>query len=108
MARSTAKRRVNKAQFVRSLPAAMPAKDVVTKAAAAGIKVSEKYVYNTRSSARGKGSPEKRRVSVRVASVAGGGTDTRFRKLVLSLGLERANALMAEVERTLHALIAAG
>jgi len=102
---SRAKKRVNKAQFVRSLPTGMPAKEVVTKAAAAGIKISEKYVYNTRSSARGKGAV-KTVGAPAAARVSGGGSEASFRKLVLSLGLERANALMAEVERTLDALIA--
>ena len=112
MARSRASKKVNKAKFVRSLPVRMPAKDVVAKATAAGIKISEKYVYNTRSAARNKSAGKKRgpgrppSPSAPKRASAPAGLESSFRKLVLSLGLDRANALMNEVEHRLQALIA--
>jgi hypothetical protein len=53
---------VNKSKFVRSLPRAMPAKEVVAKAKAAGIVITDKYVstirYNAKVSARKKAGPK--------------------------------------------------
>lgn len=46
------KKDASKAEFVRSLPEAMPAKQVVEKAKEAGLKVSTAYVYVIRSQAR--------------------------------------------------------
>ena len=43
----------SKADFVRSLPASTPAKKVIAKAKAAGLSVSETYVYALRRSAKG-------------------------------------------------------
>jgi len=50
------KAEMTKADFVRSLPAATPAKDVVAKAKEAKISLTEDYVYKTRSlDKKGKG-----------------------------------------------------
>lgn len=53
-----AKKTQNKSAFVRSLPSTMPIKDVVAKAKAAGLTLTEKYVstirYNAKVSARKK------------------------------------------------------
>jgi hypothetical protein len=46
------KKDASKAEFVRSLPATMPAKEVVEKAKEAGHKLSVAYVYVIRSQAR--------------------------------------------------------
>jgi len=43
----------SKADFVRSLPSSTPAKKVIAKAKAAGLSVSETYVYALRRSAKG-------------------------------------------------------
>jgi hypothetical protein len=48
------KKKPSKAAFVRSLPATTPAKEVVAKAKAAGIKLSEPYVYNVRATSKAK------------------------------------------------------
>lgn len=57
--KSSPNKTVNKSKFVRSLPRAMPAKEVVAKAKAAGITLTDKYVstirYNAKVSARKKG-----------------------------------------------------
>ena len=46
-----AKKKINKTQFVKALPKAMSAKDVVRKAKESGITISEAYVYTIRSAA---------------------------------------------------------
>lgn len=46
------KKDASKAEFVRALPATMPAKQVVEKAKEAGLKLSPAYVYVIRSQAR--------------------------------------------------------
>jgi hypothetical protein len=46
------KKDASKAEFVRALPVAMPAKEVVEKAKEAGHKLSVAYVYVIRSQAR--------------------------------------------------------
>ena len=43
---------VNKTAFVKNLPQTMPAKDVVAKAKAAGITLTEMYVYSIRSKSK--------------------------------------------------------
>lgn len=51
----------SKAAFIRSLPAAMPVKDVVAKAKEAGLKIADTYVYWARSAAK-KGSAKRKSV----------------------------------------------
>ena len=69
----------NKAEFIRSLPKDMPAKEVVAKAKLRGTQLTESYVYNTRGLAKlGKGGAKRVRVPsnpshVLVATVGGGG-----------------------------------
>jgi len=48
----TGKRDVNRAALIRALPAGMPAKTVIGKLAAKGVKVTESYVYNVRGTAK--------------------------------------------------------
>jgi hypothetical protein len=55
LARMTAKKTakpVNKTAFVKHLPKTMPAKEVVAKAKAAGITLTEMYVYSIRSKSK--------------------------------------------------------
>jgi hypothetical protein len=92
---------------VRSLPATTPAKDMVAKAKAEGISLSENYVYNVRatskSSRKGKatvGRPPQNASSQTTSS------EMTFRRLVLDLGLSRAKSLLTEVEQKLNALVA--
>ena len=116
----TSGKKTTKAGFVRSLPDTMPAKDVVAQGAAAGLEFSEKYVYNTRSSARIKparvSAPRavvKAAPVARVAApvtVSGGSSpavasESAFRKLVLDLGIARSKSLLSDVESKLAALI---
>jgi len=110
----------NKSAFVRSLPQATSAKEVVAKAKAAGMKISEAYVYAIRSSSRARagkapgvvgrprGSGSRAAEGASTASTAAGarGAEATFRKLVLDLGIRRSRALLDEVESKLARLIA--
>lgn len=83
----------------------MPAKDVVAKAASQGMKLSEKYVYNVRSSHRsgpatrpGPGRPAKRGRPARArASASNGNLEVRLRGAIAELGLARAREIFDEV-----------
>jgi len=68
---------LTKTAFVRSLPSDMPAKDVIEKAKDKGLKLTEAYVYEIRSTAnRGskkkKSAAKKGKAAPRAASKAGG------------------------------------
>lgn len=52
MAKNSSDKPLTKTAFVRQLPEDMPAKEVVDKAKAAGIELSEAYVYEIRSAAK--------------------------------------------------------
>ncbi len=98
----------SKAAFVRSLPSSTPAKDVVEKAKAAGIKLTDAYVYNVRATTR---AAKKPKVTTAKAATSRGtahstSNETTFRKLVLDLGIARSKMLLAEVERGIAAVIA--
>jgi hypothetical protein len=76
----------------------MSAKDVLAKGKAAGLKLSEKYVYVIRSKAKagGKRKGPGRGKGKRAPSVAGlaGAIDARFATLVLDIGLARAETIL--------------
>jgi len=55
MPKTAAKKSPNKSAFIRSLPADMPAADVVAKAKAANLKLTPAFVYAIRSKSRTKG-----------------------------------------------------
>jgi hypothetical protein len=108
-----------KASFVRAIPASVPAKEVVAKAKAAGMTLSEKHVYVIRSDAKkrskkraAKGSaPAKATtghstLAAKTVSHSGGSAnETNFRKLVLALGIPKSKSLVSDVERRLNQLI---
>ncbi len=85
----------SKVEFVRALPATLTANEVSQKAREAGLKITPGYVYEIRSQA-------KRRAGKAAPSVS---SDAVFRKMVLDLGLERAKALLLQVETALKALV---
>ncbi len=91
----------SKVAFVRALPETLSAKEVSEKAKGAGLKITPGYVYEIRSSA-------KRRAAKtgQAAPTAPAGRDAAFRKMVIDLGLERAKALLLQVETALRALTA--
>ncbi|HTO54746.1 MAG TPA: hypothetical protein VMR50_15280 [Myxococcota bacterium] len=80
----------------------MPAKEVVDKAKAEGIKLSIAQVYTTRSSAKkaGKRAPGGVRRGRPPAAASGGNDQLLFRRLVLSIGLPKAEAYLNELRRS--------
>jgi predicted ribonuclease toxin of YeeF-YezG toxin-antitoxin module len=65
---STTKTKVTKADFVRSQPSDMPAKDLIAKAKEAGIKLTEDTIYKTRSQDKKKAKKSGGKKAVPVAS----------------------------------------
>jgi hypothetical protein len=109
-----------KASFVRAIPASVPAKEVVAKAKAAGMTLSEKHVYVIRSDAKkrskkraAKGSAPAAKATTGHSTLAaktvshsgGSANETNFRKLVLALGIPKSKSLVSDVERRLNQLI---
>jgi len=96
--------KVNKSAWIRALPRTMSAKDVVDKARGQGIKLSVAQVYTTRSAAKKKtGGPAKRAMGARSVGrprVDGGNDQLAFRRLVLSIGLPKAEAYLNELRRS--------
>lgn len=114
----------NKSEFVRSLPADMPAGDVVAKAAAAGLKLSAKHVYVIRSlekkraakaaggskpagkpaaakparNGKDKGGVQPAARTPRASNGHGHDVNHAFRALVLQVGLVNAKAMIASIE----------
>ncbi len=107
--------RGTKAAFVRSMPADMPAKQVVEQAAKQGVKLSENHVYAVRSAAKKpartatkatvKKSSPKRSAPLKSPGVGTSrGTkpaslESQLRRAIGELGLARAREVFAEVER---------
>lgn len=104
-------RKGSKTAFILNLPADMPAKDAVAKAAAAGIKVTDRYVYNVRSAHRGQpakakrgpGRPPKAATGRRAGQAPGarlsrgGDLEARLRGAIAELGLARSRAVFDDV-----------
>ena len=93
------------AEWIRALPRTMSAKDVVDKARGEGIKLSIAQVYTTRSAAKKKGGAgAPKRGGARMSGVsglrAGGDEQLQFRRLVLAIGLPRAEAYLSELRRS--------
>jgi hypothetical protein len=95
----------NKSAFVRGLPENLSAKDVVSKAKAAGMTLTENYVYTIRSAAknkskkgtgRGPGRP-KGSTSASSAGSSSGSLEARFIEAALELGLGNAEKLLSKV-----------
>jgi hypothetical protein len=90
----------SKAGYVRSLPATMPAAEVVTAAKAKGIKLDVAYVYAVR------GAKKKRATLARAAkptATAGGGGE-----IPISLGKAKTvGGLVHEIERIIEAKVSA-
>lgn len=98
-------RKTSKAAFVRSFPSSTPAKEVVAKAKAAGITLSDAYVYNVRATSKtrkaGAGTRGPRRGPAPTVNVGGGrGAEELLRAVAAELGLARAiGVLQAEHSR---------
>ena len=101
---------INKTAFVLELPADMSAKEVIDKGKAAGIKLTDRYVYSIRSKAKVRGGTPGRRGRPRGAGgklaltgsgrgqgAANGGLESRFFDVALDLGLSKAEALLSNL-----------
>ncbi len=82
--------------FIRKQPPDMKAREVVEAGRMAGLKFSPQLVYNVRGSTKKKSKPAAGRAS----------TEARFRRLVVELGVTRANELVSDVEAGMKRLIA--
>lgn len=106
----------SKAAFVRGLPAATPAKEVVAKAKERGMTLTESYVYNVRGAA--KAARRKRTGSLRSAVVArpvvtaaipsrsnGLSTEDLLRAVGAELGLTRAIEVLQAERARVHSVL---
>ena len=100
-------RKNSKTAFILGLPHSMPAAEVVARAKKAGMKLSDKYVYNIRSAHRtGKKqyssmqrrSAAPRAESIRRAAPAPQDDVHELRRLIAETGLIRARQVLAELE----------
>jgi|HubBroStandDraft_2_1064218.scaffolds.fasta_scaffold42076_3 hypothetical protein len=107
---------MSKAAFVRSLAATTPAKEVVAKAKARGMTLTESYVYNVRGAA--KAAKRKRTGSLRSALVARSvaatspatlrsalSTEDLLRAVGAELGLMRAIEVLHAERARVHAVL---
>ncbi len=112
-----AKKTPSKTAFVLSLPRSAPASEVVAKAKAAGIELTDRYVYVIRSKAKSKagkpsarrGRPPKSAAGPARKSSGGQGSPsalaTQFVDAALNLGLARAEELLVSLRAKLkHAI----
>jgi hypothetical protein len=103
--------KMSKADFVRSQPAEMPAKEVVAKAKAAGLSVSDNYIYTLRyeakkagrTTAASKGS--KKTTSVKSTKVSANGVEDLLRAAASEIGLSRAITILQEQQTVLRAAL---
>jgi hypothetical protein len=95
-----------KSDFVRSVSASTPAKDVVAKAKAAGIKLDIQYVYKVRS--RPKGTKVSRSVQADATTKANGAhssTEDILRAAAAELGLGRAMGVLQSQRARVSAVL---
>lgn len=113
--RNAKRKKGTKTDFVRSLPADMPAKDVVARAKEAGFVVSVPYVYNIRtaSNARARRSTITPVIVGNVDdSALGSGegferAESLLRAIAAELGLSRAIGLLQAEQARVRAVIGA-
>jgi hypothetical protein len=96
----------SKAGFVRSLPATIPAKQIVAQAKAAGMKLSANYVYLIRRAAReNRGAVRASRSVARPISTASS-AESLLRALGAELGLSAAIAVLEAERARVRAIVA--
>jgi hypothetical protein len=86
------KKDASKAEFVRSLPQGLPAKEVVDKAKEAGLKISTAYVYVIRSQARTGGKKSASAAAPRASKDA----EARLVAAASEIGLTRSIELLTQ------------
>jgi hypothetical protein len=106
--KKAASKPVNKSAFVRALPANMPAKDVVEKAKAQGMKISVAYVYSIRTAAKA-GARRAGTIDGSGKSFGGGGrVEDLLRAVAAELGLSRAIGLLQAEQAKVRAVLGNG
>jgi len=101
--RNINEKKVNKTAWIRSQPASTPAKELVAKAKAQGITLSVAQVYTARSTGKKAGlvrATKTGSVGRPAAATAGKNDEMAFRQLVLSIGLPKAEAYLADLKRS--------
>ncbi|MDD9941755.1 MAG: hypothetical protein OXU20_11990 [Myxococcales bacterium] len=79
----------------------MSAKDVVAKAKGQGIKLSISQVYTARSSAKKRaGTAGTAGRAPRYSGASNAGDEAAFRRLVVAIGVRRADELLADFKRS--------
>jgi cysteine sulfinate desulfinase/cysteine desulfurase-like protein len=93
-----------KADFIRSQPASLSAKEIVDAAAKQGIKISVNHVYNLRTAAAKKGDAPKgagvlapKRGVGRPRASGGGDVERQLRAAIAEVGLQRAREIFDAV-----------
>lgn len=87
----------SKADFVRSLPPGLSAKDAIERAKKAGHKLSAAYVYVIRSKGSSKGNGHSKPKRPKQSAGSTGDQAQRFMSLTLDLGLTEAQKLLDRV-----------
>ena len=99
----------NKSVFILSQPESASANEVVANAKAAGIKISNAYVYIVRSNARLKAKGRRPAVGSSLAgTVAATPAEREFRRLALDLGVKKAEAILFDTKKKVAAIAAGG
>lgn len=99
--RNATGKKVNKTAWIRSQSASTPAKELVAKAKAEGITLSVAQVYTARSTGKKAGAVRTTKARVgRPAAGTGKSDELAFRRLVLSIGLPKAEAFLADLKRS--------
>lgn len=106
---TTASGRVNKSAWIRGQPTDLPAKEVLKKAKAEGIKLSLAQVYTARSTAkkapsasgggRASAAPKRAPATLPTRSAASGDLRRQFMGLALRLGTDEAQRLLDRVAK---------
>ena len=95
----------SKTEFVLSQPAGMPAKEVVAKAKAARMTISDNYVNTIRSNARRK-ARKGRRVTPSTETATATPAEREFRRLALDMGVKKAEAILSDTKKKVAAIAA--
>lgn len=97
--------KLNKSAWIREQPKSLSAKEVVDAAKKAGITLTDAQVYTARSTGnkpKGKPGPKPGSKPTPRAAAANGTNDNElmFKRLVLSIGLPKAEAYLSDLKRS--------
>jgi hypothetical protein len=97
----------SKAAFVRSVPRATPAREVVAQAAKKGVQLTENYVYTIRSSSSGSSKPSKGKPGPKPgkrskpSAIGMTSAEAQLRDAIADLGLVKATEILESVKATI-------